>query len=492
MQIKKKILLTHLIQSFFFPNSLEGRELTLHDAINIYVYNTEYVKTKRLALENTLMEYDNFKKSLLPALSLNITPIYFNHSMRLLQNYNTGEYSNVEEYSNTTSGGISITQKIIATGGILTLGSSLDILHEFTTDNSSFSSIPMCLSYSQSLFGGRKSLTFERAISQFKKDMAMKEFCTSVSTEQQKILTLYLDAYSNKVDIDFYLKTVNMGDSLLMLAKLRKEKGKITEYEYNQVEIQQIDNKIALNKSLYDYTCSMRLLENELSFREFELEQLSVTNFPAFIDKEIVFSLISKNNPEYQSLEMKRLNAEYVLHQTKMSTRFNANISLSYGLNQYAKIFKDAYHRPNQRQTVSVTFCVPIFQWGINRNKLKIAKNEYEMVLLEQKYTLDHFKEEINRNVFDYNMSRELMDMAGKKYELSARQYSFAAMRFKVGKMATIELTNANREYLQAKQNYILVLRELFINYYKIRHVSLYDFMENKDIMELICESITA
>lgn len=165
-------------------------------------------------------------------------------------------------------------------------------------------------------------------------------------------------------------------------------------------------------------------------------------------------------------------------------------ISLNYGLNQYAKTFKDAYRRPDQRQAMSVTFSIPVFQWGINRNKLKIARNEYEAILLEQEYTLDNFKEEIHDNIFDYNMSRELMDVSGEKYELSAQQYAFAAMRFKVGKMAAIELTDANRDYLQAKQNYISVLKGLFISYYKIRHLALYDFMEGKDMVELIRKSV--
>lgn len=81
------------------------------------------------------------------------------------------------------------------------------------------------------------------------------------------------------------------------------------------------------------------------------------------------------------------------------------------------------------------------------------------------------------------------MDAASRKYELSARQYSFAAMRFNTGKIAAIELTDANREYLQAKQNYISVLKDLFTKYYKIRHLAMHDFMEGKDMLDLIRES---
>ena len=463
-----------------------GHVVSLKEAMEVHVYNTRYVQEKRLAYENSLLEYDNFKKSLLPSVSLSLTPVSFNRSMRLLQNYNNGEYSNVEEYSNTSSGDLSISQKIAATGGTFSIGSSMNYLREFTCDNNSFSTSPMYLSYSQALFGGRRNFLYERSISRLKHDMALKNYCASVSTEQQKILTLYLDAYSCKVDIDFYTQAVDIGDSLLMHAKIRKESGRITEYDYNQIELQQLDNKMELEKSLYAYDSSIRQLANELLVQGIELDNLSIADFPARIEESIVIERISKNNPTYQSQELARLNAEYTLHQKRISNRFNANISLSYGLNQYAKTLREAYQHPDQRQSVSITLSIPMFQWGINRNKLKMAENDYESALLEQESTLDKFKEEIHDNVFNYNMSRELADVASRKYQLAGQQYSFAAARFRVGKIAAIELTNANKEYLQSKQNYLSVLGSLFVNYYKIRHMALYDFIEDKDMAEII------
>lgn len=106
-QNKRRLLMCLMLSCLLLQYSA-GIELTLHDALNVHVYNTRYVKAKRLALDNTLMECENFRKSLLPAFSLNFSPVSFDHSMRLLQNYITGEYTNVEEYSSTTSGGLSI------------------------------------------------------------------------------------------------------------------------------------------------------------------------------------------------------------------------------------------------------------------------------------------------------------------------------------------------------------------------------------------------
>lgn len=482
----KEIMLLICLLTLFIP-SCYGIKVSLQDALHVYVFNTTFVKVKRLSYENSLLEYDNFRKSLLPSFSLNFTPLSFIHSLRLLQNYSTGEYSNIEEFSNTISGGLTIAQKVPLTGGVLTVGSNLSYLKEYAKDKQSYSSVPIYISYSQPLFGGGKSMNFEKAILKLRNDLAIKEFCTFLSTEQQKILSLYLDAYSNKIDINFYSKLVSIGDSLLMHTKVKKSIGIITEYDYNQIELQHIDNQIALEKSQYAYKAAIRLLEDELSIYDIEIEELSMANFPRHIDEELVLCFVRQNNPLYQQMDVGRLNAEYTLYQTKINNRFNAHISLSYGLNQYSTTtFRDAYYRPDQQQVASITLNIPIYQWGITRNKLKIAQNEYQTALLEQEYALKGFKKEIQDYVFDYNISRELIDVADRRYNLSAQQYQFASQKFKLGKMASIELTNANKDFFEAKQNYISVLKKLFISYYKIRHVSLHDFIVNKDLMDLL------
>lgn len=472
---------------FVYSNNLISNDvITIDDALNIYVYNTRYIRIQRMALENILMEYQNFKKSLLPAISLNFTPLSFNRSMRLLQNYKTGEYSNVEDFSNTTFGDMCVSQIIPATGGLFKIGSSLSYLREFSTNNNSFSSTPLYISYSQQLIGGRKDFCLQKEIVKLKYNVGLKQFCSSVSSEQQKILTMYLNAYSNLVDIDYYIKNVDLGDTLLLYATIRKNAGKITDYEYEQIKLHQLDNKIELDKAKYTYANSIHQLETELSLSNIELQSPSISKFPKMIDINNVLVNINNNNPTYLNLELERLNAEYKLHQTKLNNNFNANISLSYGLNQYGNELKDAYTHPNQRQALSVVFSVPIFQWGINNNKIKISHNEYESIVLEQEIVKDNFKEEIQNYVFNYNISYELFDIARKKYNLSGKQYSLAVMKYNVCKIAAIELKNAQKEYLQAKQEYLSVLKDLYVNYYKIRHISLYDYIDNMDMMEII------
>ncbi len=59
---KATYLLYILLMALSMPVHSENI-VSLDDAVNKYVYNTRYVKTQRLVLENALLEYDNFKKN---------------------------------------------------------------------------------------------------------------------------------------------------------------------------------------------------------------------------------------------------------------------------------------------------------------------------------------------------------------------------------------------------------------------------------------------
>ena len=78
------------------------------------------------------------------------------------------------------------------------------------------------------------------------------------------------------------------------------------------------------------------------------------------------------------------------------------------------------------------------------------------------------------------------MDIAKKRFLLSKQQYEFAVMRFSVGNISAIELIDIDNEQLRAKQEFVAVQRELYTTYYKIRHLAMFDFVEKKDIIDLI------
>ena len=138
-------------------------------------------KKEELKFRNELLEYENYRKGFFPTISLNVSPIGFNRSLRLLQQAADGSYSYVGDYSNSSGLGIIIRQKIGFTGGELNVGSNLNYLHEYSRHRKSFGTAPFTIGYSQQLWGGRRLNRLESRIVYEKRLSAVKQYCTSVA-----------------------------------------------------------------------------------------------------------------------------------------------------------------------------------------------------------------------------------------------------------------------------------------------------------------------
>ena len=83
-----------------------------------------------------------------------------------------------------------------------------------------------------------------------------------MSSEQQKILSLYLRAYISKLQYEVNQQNMQTGDTLLRLAGKKLEHGIITKYEYNQIELQQLktaQNVVTQERSYHDLLISLAM-----------------------------------------------------------------------------------------------------------------------------------------------------------------------------------------------------------------------------------------
>lgn len=464
--------------------------LSLEEAVNKCVFSTMAVRIQKKSLEKAMLDYEVFRKGQLPIISLNFTPISFSHSQKLLQSYDTGEYFNINEYSNVSDGEILLTQTVRFTGGTLSLGSGISMLHEFSTRGNNFSSRPFYLKYSQDLFGGRKGYKLHVKVAEIERQVALRRFCSSVATEQQKILNLYLAAVSAREMLCFYRIAVKTDSVLVGYARNRRNLGKITRYECNEVELLQLENKLELENANMNYSEAIRLLEQELLVKGIIPDDLHVGVLPQFLVEDIVITMMRKNSEKEFYNGLKIASKMYELHKAKMCNRFNGNISFTYGLNQYGKSLRTAYLHPYQRQELTVSLNIPIFQYGLGKDRVRKGITDYELAILEKEADDLDVEMLIHKYVLAYNHGMLLLDFAKQKCDLSARQYEFSKMEFRLGKITVSELATSFKNCLRAKQGVNSRLCNLFEIYYKIRNHALYDFVRGESLMDMLSTTI--
>lgn len=483
-----KSLYCTLFMFFYFCLSVfsqtQKKEITLDEVVDSLSLISFPAQIEKLNYQNEILQFENYKKSFLPAVSLNFNPVNFNRSLRLLQKPSDGSYSYVEDYSNNSGAGISIRQKIGITGGELNIESNINYLNEFSRKRSSFSTTLFSIGYSQQLWGNAKEHRLEKEIEYAKNRVLIKEYCTKISQIQQQAVGFFMGALLSKMKQDLALRTTQNNDTLLQLARIKLDNGYITEYDFKQIELQLLSAQYAYEEASKNYSEAQQRLAVFLGIKDLDV---SIPDFdvPIAIEVHSVLFCIKQNNPFSQQQEIQYLEAERNLFSAKLSNRFNGNISLNYGVNQYADNFADAYRNGNTRQSVSIGFQIPVFQWGINKNRIQIAKNNYEAKTLAIEQRVREFENEIKENVNNYNHSVKLWISAKKTYLLSQKQYRMLIHKFSLGKVSVYELTAAQSDQDNAMQRYYLAIRDTYNSYFTLRSMALYDFKKNVELEEI-------
>ena len=487
MKLKIYIYLTfHLL--FLCNNRVSSQTPIVKGSVS-YVVDTlsltsNNAQIEKLKYKNELLLYENYKKSYLPSISFALSPIGFNRSLRLMQDPTTGSYTYVKDYSNSSSVGLTIHQKVPFTGGQLQVGSSLSYLNEFSYHRKSYSTSPYYISYSQNLWGGRKRYLLEKKIEESKNVIAINKFCSNIAQIQQNVLSQYMDVLAAKMRLNLSKQTVLNNDTLLDIARIKLDNGRITEYDYKQIELQSLRSKLDSEDAIQNY----QQLYHQLLTSIGTTQEIAIVSpefdLPLSIDSVAIWYYVHKNNSFYQQLELEKLEAEQNLFLVKLENRFNASISLGYGTNQYAEHLVEAYHHPNTRQSIQVGIQIPIFQWGINKNKVKMAENIFQSNLLERETRLRNFENQITERINAYRSSVKLWMTAKQSYELSQDQYKLALKKFSLGRISDYELYIAQNNQFTSLSQYASAIRQAYTNYYIIRGMTLYDFKKERDLIE--------
>jgi len=99
----------------FASNYLVAQEpivFNMRTVIERYALNSIEAQNAALDYKNQIFNDQNTRKEFLPTLSFSLSPLNFNRSIRSLQSPNDGSYSYVEDYSNSSSTGLSVSQKV--------------------------------------------------------------------------------------------------------------------------------------------------------------------------------------------------------------------------------------------------------------------------------------------------------------------------------------------------------------------------------------------
>lgn len=424
-------------------------------------------------------EYRTFKANRLPSLTLNLTPAeyYRDITKRYDSNQNQDVYRNQQSFS--ASGNLALQQNFDLTGGTFYLQSQLGYMRNFGNNSSTqFTSVPIRLGYSQSLVG-YNPFKWERRIEPLKYDKVKKEFIYNVESVSVQAVTRFFDLAMAQAEYDLAKENMASSDTLYRIGVQRHKIAAISKADLLTLKLDVVNagntllNKTsALKRAMFSLVSFLDLEKNttieiELPFRPQEL----------VIPVDRALALAHGNNPKLLELKQNILEAEQSVDKTKKESRFDASINASIGFNQVAENFGDVYHKPMQQDLVSVSVSIPIVDWGVRKGKYNMARNNLNVVKTSARQDEISLDEEVIMTVNDFNIQQNMITSAEEALELAVMAYNETRQRFIIGKADINSLTLSHNRQQTAQQNYIVALQNYWLNYYKIRKLTLHDFV---------------
>lgn len=470
----------------FLSTSVNAQEirLTLDDAITMAADSSlSAVKAKR-SYQSGYWEYRAYKAARLPSLMLNLTPAQYNRN--IVQRYDSENDRDVfrTQQSYYASGGFSIVQNVDWTGGALYLNSSLDFLRSFGDDAySQFSSVPFRIGYSQSLIGYNQ-FKWDKLIEPLKYEKKKKELTYNMEQISEEAIIYFFSLAQAQAEYDLAVKNLASCDTLYKIGCDRHKIAAISKADLQTLKLDVINANNTLKNSEISLRRAMFQLASFLNMDKEQKLRIELPERPKLftISASEALMYARENNPEFLTLKQNILESRQAVDRTKKESGINASLNASIGFNQVGSEFNQVWRNLLQQDMVSVSLSIPILDWGVRKGKYNMAKNNLNVVEISSRQTEQQIEEEVIMTVNDFNVQGGMIESAEEARLLAESAYEDTRMRFIIGKSDINSLSMALTRKDTAEKNYISALRNYWLSYYKIRRLTMYDFVNESMI----------
>lgn len=423
-------------------------------------------------------EYRTYRANRLPSLTLNLTPAqYYRYiTQRYDSNTDTDVYREQQMFS--AGGGLSVKQNLDLTGGTFYIDSNLEYMRNFgDTKSTQYSSVPFRIGYQQSLLGFN-AFRWDRKIEPLKYEKVKKEFIYNTEQVSEEAVTYFFALAMAQAEYKLAKENVASTDTLYTIGKMRHRIAAISNADLLTLQLDKVNALNTLENAQIAMKRAMFALVSYLNMDKNTVVDIELPGRPSALVVPIDQALAKakENNPSFLEQRQNVLEAERNVSRTKVESRFNASLNASVGFNQVADNFADAYRRPLQQDLVSISVSIPLVDWGVRKGKYNMAKNNLNVAQITARQEENSLEEEVTMTVSDFNIQQRMIASAEEALDLSVMAYEQTRQRFIIGKADVNSLTLALNRQQEAQKNYISALQNYWMNYYKIRRLTLHDF----------------
>lgn len=478
-----RITFFFLIVTFLSSSNSIGQSkiYTLNEIIETAKEQSPFIKQAETKKENRYWSYRFYKSNFNPQLRLdgNI-PRYSNAFINVTQGDGTLKFQSVNQLRSELNLGLE--QPLLWTGGNISINSNLfyfDILGD-NISNELWRGSPFNIRLDQPLFGFN-TLKWDKKTRPLQYEESKRQYVEELEEISGICVSRFFNFMSAQINLQIAQFNLSNNDTIFFIEQGRFNIGKTSKEKLLQAELQLLRSKEDVAKARLELETTRLRLRSYIGLdpnEEFEL--VLPESIPQFeLNYDDALSYGQKNRADYLAFKRRKLEAAREVAQAK-TRRFETQMTVTFGLNDSGPNVNDVYSDPLNEQRFNVGFGIPLMTWGRNEARMQTAVanqrlQEYIVAQDEQ-----NFEQEILTQVRQFDVLRIQLDITKKSDEVAQERYEVAQKRYLIGKIDITNLNIALTEKDKAKRSYIGALREFWTAYYKLRQLTLYDFVENR------------
>jgi len=206
-----------------------------------------------------------------------------------------------------------------------------------------------------------------------------------------------------------------------------------------------------------------------------------VTPMNVNLEHAIRLALASRMEIRQRAISMEQ--AELQLIVVKARNEFSGNVSLAVGITGDDPRFGDIYSTPTSSPSVSVSFNVPIFDWGQRKARIsaqKVAQTIAQLNYEEEKISIESDIRASLRNLANYRFQ---IDIAQTQVRNAENTYKLNEVRYREGDVSSFQMSQFQAQLSNQKQSIVsaqIAYKQELLN---LKILTLYDFENDKPIV---------
>jgi len=485
--MKKVILLFAVFIGVSFA-SYGQRMLRLEDALDIAAENSPNLMRYKLSMERSQLNLAAQRAALKSRFSMNLNPVNYQNTRRF-DNRVSEWYTNKSFQS---SGTFQIDQPLIWTDGTVSLINTFgwqDNTSEqngVTSDNKAFSN-DLYLRLNQPLFTYNRT---KMQLAQLEHDLENSyiNFALQRLNTESQITTQFYNVYMAQQMLEISREELANTQQSYEIIKNKVDVELSAKDELYQAELNLLTAKSSVDESIVSLENRKDQLKQTIGMPLDEdivvqAEITEIENILIDMNKALGYGLSSRLELRQREIEIK--NMDFTITQTKAQNEFRGDASLSIGLMGDNKRLPNVYDNPTQNPRVSISFSVPIFDWGENKNRVKaqrVAQN-----IAEIQYESDKTGIELNIRQTCRSLASLRTRISIEKQSVTNAQLNFDLnnLRYRQGDLNGMDMSLFQTQLSNRKISYIQALINYKVELLNLKILSLFDFEKNEAIVPL-------